>query len=285
MTELARFLGENGVAAQYTADYDAMKQTVNEHAWDGAWYVGYFDADGDPLGSHLNSAGQIYVNGQSWPVISGFVPLDRAERALDALRRLLNTRHGIKLCTPGFDGYDPAKGGITTYPPGAKENGGIFLHANPWVIIAETILGSGDRAFEYYSEINPATKNDVIEQYECEPYVCAQNILGDEHPLFGTARNSWLTGTASWAYQAATQYILGVRPTYEGLLIDPCIPSSWDGFQMTREFRKTAYRIEVKNPHHVSRGARSVKVDGQEIEGNVVPDFGDGGTHRVEATM
>ena len=285
ITELARFLGENGVAGRYTADYDAMKQTVNEHAWDGAWYVRYFDADGEPLGSHLNSEGQIYANGQSWPVISGFTPLERAERALDALHRRLKTRHGIKLSTPGFDGYDPAKGGITTYPPGAKENGGIFLHANPWVIIAETILGNGDQAFEYYSEINPATKNDVIEQYECEPYVYAQNILGDEHPLFGTARNSWLTGTASWAYQAATQYILGVRPTYEGLLIDPCIPSEWDGFQVTREFRKTVYRIAVKNPHHVCKGVKSVKVDGQEIEGSVVPVFGDGGTHRVEAIM
>ena len=162
---------------------------------------------------------------------------------------------------------------------------GIFLHANPWVIIAETILGNGDRAFEYYCKINPVNKNDITEQYECEPYVYAQNILGDEHPLFGTARNSWLTGTASWAYQAATQYILGVRPIYEGLLIDPCIPSSWDGFQVTREFRKTVYRIEVKNPHHVSKGVRSVKVDGNKIEGNVIPVFGDGGTHRVEATM
>ena len=162
---------------------------------------------------------------------------------------------------------------------------GIFLHANPSVIIAETILGNGDRAFEYYCEINPVNKNDITEQYECEPYVYAQNILGDEHPLFGTARNSWLTGTASWAYQAATQYMLGVRPIYEGLLIDPCIPLSWDGFQVTRQFRKTVYRIEVQNPHRVSKGVRSVKVDGQEIEGNVVAVLGDGGTHRVEATM
>jgi cellobiose phosphorylase len=285
MMELARCLGQSELVGQYTADYDGMKQAVNEFAWDGEWYVAYFDADGQPVGSHSNSAGQIYATGQSWPVISGFAPPGRAERALEAVHRLLNTRYGIKLNTPAFDGHDPAKGGITTYPPGAKENGGIFLHANPWVIIAETILGHGDRAFEYYSEINPANKNDLIEQYECEPYVYAQNILGDEHPLFGTARNSWVTGTASWAYQAATQYILGIRPIYEGLLIDPCIPSAWEGFGVTREFRKAVYRIEVKNPRHVSRGASSVKVDGQEIEGNVVPAFQDGGTHRVEATM
>ncbi|HUW95508.1 MAG TPA: glycosyl transferase, partial [Anaerolineae bacterium] len=229
MAELARFLGDEEAADRCSADYEAMKQKVNEHAWDGEWYVRYFDGDGVPLGSHSNSEGQIYANGQSWPVISGFAPRDRAKAALEAVYRLLNTRLGIKLSTPGYDGFDPAKGGITTYPPGAKENGGIFLHANLWVIIAETILGNGARAFQYYKQINPATKNDVIEQYECEPYVYPENILGDEHPLFGLARNSWLTGTASWAYQAATQYILGIRPTYEGLLIDPCIPAEWDG--------------------------------------------------------
>ena len=285
MAELARFLGDEEAADRCSADYEAMKQKVNEHAWDGEWYVRYFDGDGVPLGSHSNSEGQIYANGQSWPVISGFAPRDRAKAALEAVYRLLNTRLGIKLSTPGYDGFDPAKGGITTYPPGAKENGGIFLHANLWVIIAETILGNGARAFQYYKQINPATKNDVIEQYECEPYVYPENILGDEHPLFGLARNSWLTGTASWAYQAATQHILGVRPTYEGLLIDPCIPAGWDGFEVRREFRNAVYQIVVKNPQHVSKGVRSVTLDGEGLEGNVVPVLGDGGTHRVEVTM
>jgi cellobiose phosphorylase len=285
MIELARFLGDEEAADQYAADYEAMKHRVNECSWDGEWYVRYFDADGSPLGSDLNAQGQIYANGQSWPVISGFAPHDRAERALEAVYRRLNTRHGIKLSTPGFDGYDPAKGGITTYPPGAKENGGIFLHANTWVIIAETKMGNGDRAFEYYRQINPLTKNDVIEQFECEPYVYPGNILGDEHPQFGLGRNSWLTGTASWAYQAATQYILGVRPTYEGLLIDPCIPAEWDGFKVTREFRGAIYRIEVKNPDHVCKGVPSVVVDGEQVEGSVVPVFGDGKTHDVKVAM
>jgi len=199
--------------------------------------------------------------------------------------RRLNTCNGIKLSTPGYDGYDPAKGGITTYPPGAKENGGIFLHANAWAIIAETLVGHGDRAFEYYHQINPATKNEVIEQFECEPYVYPENMLGDEHPQFGLARNSWLTGTASWAYQAATQYILGVRPTYEGLLLDPCIPRKWDGFKVTREFRNTVYQIEVKNPDHVCKGVRSVVVDGREIEGNIVPVLGGGRAHKVEVLL
>jgi cellobiose phosphorylase len=285
MIELAHQLGDGEAVAQYTAFYEAMRQRVNEHAWDGEWYVRYFDARGHPIGSRSNDKGQIYANGQSWPVISGFAPPDRARAALDAVYHRLNTRYGIKLSMPGYDGYDPAKGGITTYPPGAKENGGIFLHTNPWVIIAETILGNGDRAFEYYRQINPVTKNDRIDEFECEPYVYPQNILGDEHPQFGSARNSWLTGTASWAYVAGTQYILGIRPTYEGLHVDPCIPRRWDGFKMTREFRNAVYEIEVRNPAHVSKGVTSVRVDGKEIAGGVLPILEDGQTHQVEVTM
>jgi cellobiose phosphorylase len=285
MIELARHLGDAEAAAQYTTYYETMKQRVNEYGWDGEWYVRYFDADGSPIGSHMNAEGQVYTNGQSWPVISGFAPPDRAKVALEAVYRRLNTRNGIKLSTPGYAGFDPAKGGITTYPPGAKENGGIFLHANPWVIIAETIVGNGDRAFEYYHQINPVAKNDVVEEFECEPYVYPQNILGDEHPQFGLARNSWLSGTASWAYQAGTQYILGVKPTYEGLQINPCIPREWDSFKVTREFRNAVYQIEVKNPDHVCKGVRSVQVDGKEIAGNVVPVFGDGRTYQVEVIM
>ena len=214
MIALAEHLDEHEAAATYRRHYETMRQRVNACAWDGRWYVRYFDADGRPLGSQHNAAGQIYANGQSWPVLSGFATPERARAALASVHEHLNTRHGIKLSMPGFNGYDPAKGGITTYPPGAKENGGIFLHANPWVIIAETMLNQGDRAFEYYRQINPAGKNDCIDEFECEPYVYPQNVLGDEHPQFGLARNSWLTGTASWAYQAATQHILGIRPDY-----------------------------------------------------------------------
>jgi cellobiose phosphorylase len=176
-------------------------------------------------------------------------------------------------------------GGITTYPPGAKENGGIFLHANPWVIIAETLLGNGDRAYQYYQQINPAARNDKIETYECEPYVYPQNILADEHPQFGLARNSWLTGTASWSYQAATRHILGLRPTYKGLLVDPCTPSAWKGFQATRFFRNAWYEIEVENPEGVCRGVREVILDGEAWQGNLLPIFADGQRHRAWVRM
>ncbi len=205
---------------------------------------------------------------------------------MQAVNEKLNTSRGIKLSAPGYNGFDPNVGGVSTYPPGAKENGGIFLHPNPWAIIAETILGNGDRAFEYYNQINPAARNDSIDMFECEPYVYPQNILGDEHPQFGLARNSWLSGTASWMYQAGTQYILGIRPTYTGLLIDPCIPHEWDGFEVTRVFKGATYIITVQNPNHVCKGIQSIAVDDMPIGGNIiVPAFDDGAVHRIVVKM
>ncbi len=285
MIALAEQLGEGDLAEQYCIDYGEMRDRVNEIAWDGAWYLRYFEAGGEPIGSRRNDAGQIYANGQSWPVLSGFAPPERALAALDAVHERLNTRYGIKLSSPGYDGYDPEIGGVTTYPPGAKENGGIFLHANPWVIIAETLVGRGDRAFAYYDQINPAARNDAIERYECEPYVYPQNVLGDEHPQFGLARNSWLTGTASWTYQAGTQHILGVRPTYAGLEIDPCIPASWDGFEVRRIFRGATYAITVRNPEHVCSGVKSVTIDGEPASGKILPLFDDGEVHEVVVVL
>jgi cellobiose phosphorylase len=285
MMELARQLGSTDELERYAASYQMVKDAVNEHAWDGAWYARYLDADGNPLGSRVNFQGKIFANAQSWAVISGFASPVRARAALKAVHAHLHTPKGIKLSTPGYDGYDPAKGGVTTYPPGAKENGGIFLHANAWVIIAETMVGDGDRAYEYYQQINPAAKNDCIEEFQCEPYAYPQNILGDEHREFGTARNSWLTGTASWMYQAATQHILGIRPTYQGLLIDPCIPSTWDGFGATRHFQSARFQIQVRNPRRINKGVTSIELDGVVLEGNTVPLLRDAGTHQVEVVM
>jgi cellobiose phosphorylase len=281
MIELLSYLDETASVEKYSGYYREIKECVNKYAWDGHWYVRYFDTDSTPLGSHTNEYGQIYTNGQSWQIISGFATPERARMALDSVYNRLNTKYGIKLSTPGFNGYDPDKGGITSYPPGAKENGGIFLHSNPWVIIAETILGNGGRAFEYYNQINPAAQNDRIDEFECEPYVYPQNILGDEHPQFGLARNSWLSGTASWTYQAGIKYILGIRPVYEGLQIDPCIPGGWDGFTVKRQFRNARYEIEVHNPEHICRGVKSMLVDGKSLSRNIIPVFNDGQTHSV----
>ncbi len=285
MIELCEYMGDATSAHTYREEYNSLKKIFNDNCWDGEWYVRYFDYDGTPLGSHINEHGKIYINAQSWPVISGFATPERALKSLQSVNKMLNTSKGIKLSTPGFNGYDKTKGGITSYPPGAKENGGIFLHSNPWVIIAETIMGNGDLAYQYYNQINPAAKNDIIEEYECEPYVYAQNILGNEHPQFGLARNSWLSGTASWMYQSAVKYILGIRPVYTGLEIDPCIPQKWEGFTVDRKYKNSEYHIEVRNPDHKSKGIRSIKVDGQLIPGNIIPASGDGKAHNVEVVM
>ena len=285
MIALAKLLGKKKAEKKFEEFYEEMKSAVNSTAWDGDWYIRYFDAKGNPIGSKVNEQGQIYANAQSWAVLSGFAPEDRAMAALDSVFARLNTANGIKLSTPGYNGFDPEKGGVTTYPPGAKENGGIFLHANPWVMIAETKLSRSQRAYAYYRQINPAAKNDRIDEFECEPYVYPQNILGDEHPQFGLARNSWLTGTASWTYQAAVKYILGIRPDYEGLHIDPCIPEEWDGFSVSRRFRGADYVIHVENPNHVSKGVQSVIVDGESYSGSTLPVFGDGREHKVEVVL
>ncbi|MGD8603493.1 MAG: hypothetical protein PVF49_02855 [Anaerolineales bacterium] len=271
MIQLLDFLDELEAAAGYRVDYEQMKAAFQRVAWDGEWFRRYFDAQGRPLGSAQNTHGQIYLNAQSWAVLSGFAEREQARIAMQSVHERLNTRYGLKLSHPGYDGYDPEVGGVTTYPPGAKENGGIFVHPNPWAMMAETIMGDGDRAYQYYAQINPVLKNEQIEIYECEPYVYAQNILGPEHPQFGLARNSWLTGAAAWCYQAATQWILGIRPDYKGLRIDPCIPAGWAGFSVRRRFRGTMLDIEICNPSSVCHGVEVITVDGEPIDGCLIP--------------
>ncbi len=282
--EVASVTGRRDEEAEFQGYYNEMKRIVNDAAWDGDWWVRYFDDAGKPVGSRTNRYGRFFTNGQTWPVLSGFAGGERAVRAMDSLHQIVNTRNGIKLSWPSYRGFDPQLGGVTTYPPGAKENGGIFLHANPWAIIAECLLGRGDRAFQYYSQMNPVAKNDNLDEFESEPYCYPQNILGDEHPQFGLARNAWLSGTSSWCYVAAIQWILGVRASFDGLVVDPCIPSAWNGFEMVRRWRNARYFIAVKNPHHICKGTGSLLVDGEVVAGNVAPIFGFG-EHTIEVTL
>ncbi len=285
MISLLTYLGQEDLLNEYKKDYEHMKSIVNNNCWDGEWYIRYIEEDGTPVGSKQNQQGQIYTNAQSWSVLSRFASLDRAKTAMDSVNKIMNTEFGIKLSYPGYNGFDPNIGGVTTYPPGAKENGGIFLHSNPWVIIAETLLGNGDRAVQYYNQINPAAKNDIIDRYELDPYCYPQNILGDEHPQFGLARNHWLSGTSSWVYQAATKYILGIRPQHTGLKIDPCIPKNWERFKAVRKFRDSTYNISVRNPDKVSKGVTKITVDGNQIDGNIVPIFNDNKIHNIKVIM
>jgi cellobiose phosphorylase len=283
MIDLFTYLGETETADRYRGWWEKMKEVVNKEAWDGEWFVRYYDNNGNPVGSHKNDKGKIYVNGQSWPVMAGFATEEHASKALESVFNKLNTENGIKVSWPGYDGFDPDKGGITTYPPGAKENGGIFLHTNPWVMIAEAMRGNGNRAFQYYQQINPAEKD--IDIYELEPYCYAQNILSDEHPQSGLARNSWLSGTAAWTYRAATWYILGVRPGFEGLIVDPCIPQHWDGFTVMRKLRGAVYTIKVTNSEHIEKGVKGCTVNGVAVDHMAIPYIPKGESCTVEVTM
>ena len=271
MVELFKHLGDAAKAERYQQWWEQMKKTVNEVSWDGEWWLRYFDFDGKPMGSKDSAVTKLFMECQPWSVLSGFAEGERARKCMDSVHAKLNTKNGLKLSWPSFTKYDPNVGGATTYPPGAKENGGIFLHTNPWCMIAATLLGDGDRAYQYYDQINPSTRNSRIDEYEVEPYVYAQNILGDEHPQFGLGRNSWLSGTASWTYQAAHKHILGMLPDYGGLRLDPCIPKAWDGFKAKRIFRGVEYRITVQNPSHVSKGLKSLSVDGKLVPGSLIP--------------
>jgi cellobiose phosphorylase len=238
------------------------------------------------VGSKTCQEGRIFIEPQGMCVMAGMGLRDgRAERALDAVAEHLATPHGIVLHEPAYTRYYLNLGEISTYPPGYKENGGIFCHTNPWIMIAETRVGRGDRAFDYYLRINPSARAVISDVHRCEPYVYAQMIAGREAPSHGEAKNSWLTGTAAWNLVAITQWILGVRPDHDALVVDPCIPARWDGFAVSRRFRGAKYTISVRNPQHVCTGIIEVLVDGTRVQGNRIPVFGDGLEHRVEVLL
>ncbi|MGB4595845.1 MAG: glycosyl transferase [Anaerolineaceae bacterium] len=257
-------------AAFYTDQAALMEKAVWEAGWDGAWFRRAYDAYGEPLGSSINKEGKIFIEPQGMCIMAGLGIEDgKARQALDAVEKYLATPHGLVLLNPAFTRYYLHLGEISSYPPGYKENAGIFCHANPWIMVAETAIGRGDKAFDYYKRINPSAREAISEIHRCEPYVYAQMIAGKDAPTHGEAKNSWLTGTASWNYVAITQHILGIKPTHEGLSVHPVIPEAWQGFKAKRIFRGVCYNIKVER-----RGpgnAAQMTVDGQPIDGCVVP--------------
>ena len=269
--------------AEYRKIAERMTATVKEHGWDGEWFLRAYDALGDKIGSRECSEGRIFIEPQGLCVMAGIGIEDgRAEKALSAVRDHLATPHGIILQQPAYSHYHLNLGEISSYPAGYKENAGIFCHTNPWIMIAETTIGHGDRAHDYYTRINPSAREAISETHRCEPYVYAQMIAGRDAPTHGEAKNSWLTGTAAWNFVAITQWILGIRPTLDGLQIAPVIPIEWPGFTATRVFRGVTYCIDVKREG--KGNAVLLVVDGQAIEGNVVPMTGNNEV-KVEVTL
>jgi cellobiose phosphorylase len=270
MAEIAQQRGLDEESWQYFDAAAQMETTTRQHGWDGGWFLRAYDHYGRKVGSQECEDGQIFIESQGMCIMAG-IGLDdgRAQQALDAVAERLATPHGIVLLNPAFKAYHLNLGEVSSYPPGYKENAGIFCHTNPWIMIAEAFTGDGDDAHDYYRRINPSAREAISEIHRCEPYVYAQMIAGKDAATPGEAKNSWLSGTAAWNYVAITQWILGIRPEYDGLRIAPVIPRGWDGFRATRIFRGVTYHIRVKRAGEGN--AVSLVVDGAPVAGTVVP--------------
>jgi cellobiose phosphorylase len=276
--ELAAVAKHRGLAAEadtYLCEAAKMEQTVLKQGWDGDWFLRAYDDFGAKVGSRECEEGKIFIESNGFCVLAGIGLEDgKAASALAATREHLATPQGIVLHQPAYSKYYLKMGEISSYPPGYKENAGIFCHVNPWIMIAETRLGHGDEAHDYYTRINPSAREEISDVHRCEPYVYAQMIAGRDAPSFGEAKNSWLTGTAAWNYYAIAQWILGVRATYDGLQIAPVIPAHWPGFTARRTFRGVAYEISIERKGVGNK--IELVVDGEPIEGNIVSPPKDG---------
>lgn len=279
-------LGKADEAARALSHIDAMVDAVKKHGWDGEWFIRAYDYYGNKIGSNENEEGKIFIESNGFCTMAGIGKEEGlCTQALDSVKERLDSQYGIVLNNPAFTKYYIEYGEISSYPPGYKENAGVFCHNNPWIMIGETVVGNGNRAWEYYRQICPSYLEDISELHKTEPYVYAQMVAGKDSFKPGEAKNSWLTGTASWNFYAITQFILGIQPDYDGLIVNPCIPTEWKGFKISRKFRGAQYNIEVQNPNGVSKGVKEIIVDGKSQVSNLIPLFKDGIVHQVKVIM
>ena len=284
--KLCRLTGNTSEATRAEKEVAKIYDAILKDGWDGKWFLRAYDAHGQKVGSHECAEGQIYIETQGFCPLAGVgVKEGLAKEALDSVKERLDTKYGIVLLQPAYTRYHLELGEITSYPPGYKENAGIFCHNNPWVSISETVIGRGDRAFEIYQKTCPAYVEEFSEIHRTEPYVYSQMIAGRDAAFFGEAKNSWLTGTAAWTFVNISQHILGLLPTHEGLSVNPCIPHDFGDFELTRKFREGTYHVQVRNPKQVEKGVVSLRVDGQEIAGNVIPYVRGKKEYQVEVTL
>ena len=283
--EIAGPLGQPEEAKWALAEREKLDVAIQACAWDGDWFIWAIGEDGTVYGTKDYAEGQVYLNTQVWSVISGAATSEQAARCMETVHERLATPYGLMLCAPPFVKTPIDVMRAVVFNLGIKENAGIFNHTQGWGVMAECLLGNGDRAYAYYRASMPAAYNACAEVRQCEPYVQAQTTYSTYSPRAGNTRTSWLTGAAAWSYFSATQYLLGIRPELDGLRIDPCIPSAWDGFSATRVFRGRTLRIVVRNPEHVCRGVANMQVNGQPIEGNLIPLGEAGGTCQVEVQL
>lgn len=283
--ELCEHMGLKDEAADVLAKVQKMYDTVLAEGWDGEWFLRAYDAESRKVGSKECEDGQIFIEPQGFCVLAGIgVEEGLAKTALESVKNILDTKYGIVLLQPAYKDYHLELGEVSSYPPGYKENAGIFCHNNPWVTVAETVVGNGDRAFETYSKICPAYIEEISDIHRTEPYVYSQMIAGKNAVHHGEAKNSWLTGTAAWTFLSASQYILGIRPSLDGLMIDPCLPAQFKELKVSRTFRNTVYNITIINNNNAQKGIKKLVVDGKEVAGNVIP-VSDAATVEVIAEM
>ena len=284
--QLAELLGDTAEAERARKEVKIMYDTVLESGWDGEWFVRAYDAYSNKIGSKECEEGKIFIESNGFCSLAGIgVKEGLAEKALDSVKKYLDCKYGVMILQPAYTVYHLELGEISSYPPGYKENAGIFCHNNPWVSIAETVIGRGDRAFEIYKKTCPAYTEEISEIHKTEPYVYCQMVAGNDAYIPGEGKNSWLTGTAAWTFCNISQYILGVYPTHKGLSIDPCVPHGFGDFKITRKFRGATYNIEVTNPSDVEKGVKELYVDGSKVDGCIVP-FTEGKTsYNVKVVM
>ncbi len=284
--ELCRLMGDDAEADYAMEEVAKMNEAVLKDGWDGEWFIRAYDAYSNKIGSKECEEGQIFIESQGFCSLAGIgVEEGLAEKALDSVKEKLDTKYGIMILQPAYTKYHLELGEVSSYPPGYKENAGIFCHNNPWVSIAETVIGRGERAFEIYKKTCPAYTEEISEIHRTEPYVYSQMIAGADAKYHGEAKNSWLTGTAAWTFVNISQYILGVYPTHTGLSVNPCVPKDFGDFKITRQFREGIYNIEVKNPNNVEKGVASMTVDGVAVDGCVIPYEKGKETYNVVITM
>ncbi len=284
--QLAELLGDTAEAERARKEVKVMYDAILADGWDGEWFVRAYDAYSNKVGSKECEEGQIFIEPQGFCVLAGVgVEEGLAKKALDSVKERLDTKYGVMILQPAYTKYHLELGEITSYPPGYKENAGIFCHNNPWVSIAETVIGRGDRAFEIYQKTCPAYVEEISEIHRTEPYVYSQMVAGRDAKFHGEAKNSWLTGTAAWTFVNISQYILGVYPTHNGLSINPCVPKGFGDFTLTRAFREGVYNITVKNPQNVEKGVVSLEVDGAKVDGCVIPYVKGKTEYNVTVTM
>ena len=284
--QLCELTGDQAEAGRARAEVAKMYDAILKDGWDGDWFVRAYDAYSHKIGSKECEEGQIYIEPQGFCVLAGVgVNEGLAEKALDSVKEKLDTKYGVMILQPAYTKYHLELGEVSSYPPGYKENAGIFCHNNPWVSIAETVIGRGGRAFEIYQKTCPAYVEEISEIHRTEPYVYSQMVAGKDAKFHGEAKNSWLTGTAAWTFVNISQYILGVYPTHTGLSIDPCVPKDFGDFELTRKFREGTYHIQVVNPEHVEKGIKSITVDGRAVEGCIIPYVAGKENYDVVVTM